>query len=167
MKKNYLSTSQNKSKKNNDNIDLKEEFQEMLKETTISEEEVKNRKKEEEMKSKETLDKAKKEWEEKNESLKNEWEKTRSNVEENPESDLKINHLKKKLTSVFYFNKSSKNEEKKGDKENKADKTEEISEPSKISQFVSGFVKVWKQTFPGEENLELLLEWTNIFCLVF
>ena len=158
MKKNYLSTSQNKSKKNNDNIDLKEEFQEMLKETTISEEEVKNRKKEEEMKSKETLDKAKKEWEEKNESLKNEWEKTRSNVEENPESDLKINHLKKKLTSVFYFNKSSKNEEKKGDKENNADKTEEISEPSKISQFVSGFVKVWKQTFPGEENLELLLE---------
>jgi hypothetical protein len=165
IKKNYLSTSQNKSNKSSEKIDLRSEFQDMLKETKISEEEVQNRKKEEEMKLKETMDQAKKDFDAKQENLKNEWEKKRhSNAEEDQESDLKINHIKKKFTSAFYFNKDKpegkeeKGEKNSSDKNEETEKISEPSEPTKFSKFLSGFAKVWRETFPGEENVELLLE---------
>jgi hypothetical protein len=79
----------------------------MLKETTISQEEVIAKKKQEEVKQKQTIDQAKKDWEEKNHNLKNEWEHKRTNAEEEDQSELDINHMKKKIKSAFYFNKST------------------------------------------------------------
>jgi hypothetical protein len=165
IKKNYLSTSQNKSKKSSDKIDLRSEFQDMINETKISEEEVQNTNKEEQIKLKHSMDQAKKDFDAKQENLKNEWEKNRhSNAEEDKDSEIKINHIKKKFTSAFFFNKEKpQGKEEQGgknsnDKNDEEEKNPESLEPSKFSKFVSGFAKVWRETFPGEENVELLLE---------
>lgn len=162
--KNYLFTSGNKTFKSKDRLDLKEEFQEMLKETTISEEELKVKKQQEQIKQKESIDQANKDFEKKNQNLKKQWEHKRSNAEEEDESELEINHFKKKIKSAFFFNKSTNQgtegkEENKGDQEKKeSGNKEEKTEPGRISKIISGFANVWRQTFPGEENVELLLE---------
>lgn len=175
--KNYLNVA-NKSKLNgSDRINLKAEFQEMLNETKISEEEIKMKKTEEILKKKEAMSEANKEWEKKNEDLKNEWEEKRMDSEDAEGGKEK---LKEKLKSSFRFKKSmnqdkeenidkdnkgsngngDKNGKNDKDKSNKSNKTSNNSNdnPNVISRFISGFAKVWKQTFPGEENIELLLE---------
>ena len=164
LKRNYLSTSQNKNKKSSDKIDLKEEFQEMLNETKISEEEVNKRKRDEDQKTKDAMKQANKDWEVKVENLKKEFEKKRIDEEEDADSELKIKNVKKKIKSAFSTNKSSdeeKGEDKakngKNDKNGKSDSSN-INTPNTFSKFLTGFAKVWKLTFPGEENLELLLE---------
>ena len=139
MKKNYLSTSQNRTSKKDEKIDLREEFQEMLKETKISDEEVQKMKLNEETKKTESINQAKKEFAEKTEKLKNEFESNRTNTE-NEKSD-------NKKKSTFNFGKEEESNNK---------NTEET--PGAFSKFLTGFKKVWKQTFPGEENLELLIE---------
>jgi hypothetical protein len=141
MKKNYLSTSQNKTLKKDEKIDLREEFQEMLKETKISDEEVQKIKLNEETKITESINQAKKDFDEKTEKLKNEFESNTKNTE-NEKSENK-----KKSTSNFG----------KGKEEESKNKNTEAT-PGAFSKFMTGFKKVWKQTFPGEDNLELLIE---------
>jgi hypothetical protein len=68
------------------------------------------------------------------------------------------------LTLAFNFNKEKpegkeeKIEKNSSDKNEENEKNSETLEPSKISKFLSSFAKVWRETFPGEENVELLLE---------
>lgn len=138
---------------------LKKEFDEMLKANKISEAELKVKKEAEDKRIKEDLDNMNKEWDDKNKKLKKEWDEKR-NIEEDRESENKLNHLKRKLKSAFYFNKSNKTEDHDNNNKNKTKKSKEVPEQeqvSKFSKFVTGFANVWRQTFPGEENIDLLM----------
>lgn len=193
--KNFFNSSQVKKdkKSSSDKIDLKQEFEEMLKSTKISEEELKMKTRQEEYKKKETMNNINKEYEERNKNLKEEWEQKRNTTEEenNTESKIKLDHIKKKVKSAFFFNKMNKpqgkttttqaEEETKDEKveaESKEKKTETesiednnekkseektqskstSSEPGSFQKLYNGFLNVWKQTFPGEENMDLLFE---------
>jgi len=183
--KNFFNSTQVKNDKKNNpqNIDLKQEFEEMLKTQKISEEELKTKNIQEEKKKKETIENINKEWEDKNKNLKNEWEDKRNATEEEneTESKIKLDHIKKKVKSAFYFNKMStsegtttpgqpeteakkqetaeeKEEGKKEKTEEKKAKAEGTSEVSSFQKIYKGFLNVWKQTFPGEENMDLLFE---------
>ena len=72
FRKNFFNSSQVKKDKKSgtDNINLKDEFEEMLKTTKISDEELKKKISQEEKMKKETLENINKEWEERNKNLK-------------------------------------------------------------------------------------------------
>jgi len=183
FRKNFFNSSQVKrdKKSGTDNMNLKEEFEEMLKTTKISDEELKTKINHEEKKKKETMENINKEWEERNKNLKEEWEEKRNSKDEenNSESKIKLDHIKKKVKSAFFFNKMNTTEGKtshvESESETKEEKSEETSEKEKKSEnkksqsnssselgsftkFYKGFINVWKQTFPGEENMDLLFE---------
>jgi hypothetical protein len=189
--KNFFNSSQVKKdkKSNSEKIDLKQEFEEMLKTNKISEDELKLKTMQEEQKKKETIDNINKEYEERNKNLKDQWEQKRNTTDEenDTESKIKLDHIKKKVKSAFFFNKMSAQEgktttsraesetkEEKIEEETKQEKKEEnkfdektekktqsksiTSEPGSLHKLYKGFLNVWKQTFPGEENMDLLFE---------
>jgi hypothetical protein len=183
--KSFFNSSQVKKEKKSttEKIDLKQEFEEMLKTNKISEDDLKLKTMQEEKKKKETYDNINKEYEERNKTLKDQWEQNRNTTEEEnyTEHKIKIDHIKKKVKSAFYFNKMSaqegktstsqaesetkeeKSEERKEEKkETKSDEkkfqAKQNSEPSSFQKLYKGFLNVWKQTFPGEENMDLLFE---------
>jgi hypothetical protein len=153
--KNYLSTSKVGGYKRSERIDLKEEFQEMLKETQISEEELTKKKNEEKNKKNESIDQANRDFNKQNEILRNEFEKHReAEGKKEEKEDVKLNEASSE-SSEGNNNKNNKNNKKKSKND---DQGQSEKGPNVISRFLSGFAKVWKQTFPGEENLDLLLE---------
>ncbi len=176
FKRSFFSAAQTRTVKKETHIDLRAEFQELLRETTISREEIHKVKLQEENKKKETFAQAEKDWNEKNESLKKEWEQKRSNEDEdnhvseakknlsakssgdNGNGNKNDNEDKEKINKSDKDNKDDKNSNKKFNMNEKNNKDENKDAVNPFSKFINGFVKVRKQTFPGEQNVDLIFE---------
>lgn len=156
FKYNFNIANFSKIKENN----LQSEFDEMIKTTKISEEEIKLKKTLDEAKTKDDIENTKKAYSEASDKLKDEFDKLKDNNEETVEA----NHIKKRFKSVFFFNKAndSKDSSNKDSKHSKdssnKDSKEEVKKPNLAVRFAKGFAKVWKQTFPNEDNVEHIME---------
>jgi hypothetical protein len=159
---------------------FKKDFENLLKETKTSTD-LKDKKASQDLNDdgdiKEQLDKIKKENEEKSKKLKKEFE---NKINEDMDKEYEINklHLFKKIKSVWMFNQQAtkgsdgaedakksegeenKNKDKKKDTNQKfkTSKKEEEDKPNPAKKYLYKFVDIWKRTFPGEQNMEKLME---------
>jgi hypothetical protein len=136
FRKFYLSTGQPRSAPKQTKMDLREEFSQILNSKEHEEDKNKN------INHEENDEKKSRECNEELDCQNDKSEKSQKSDKSSTEDDKNNNN---------YSDGNPKNNKKQEEINNK-------SGPNPFSKFINGFVKVWKQTFPGEQNFEAIHE---------
>jgi hypothetical protein len=180
--------------------DYRKQFDAMLKENKLTDEQLAKLKENEEKQTKEELDAAKRRYEEGSDKLKEQFAKMKTGeaIKDNKEYEIEIDveQLKKKFKSVFNFNlqkvkktdekteqpkqeeikqkepevneqdkKETKEEQGQDQKQEQTEEQEKKETDTKAkkeakprSAFFTKLVDLWNHTFPGEQNMEHIME---------